>query len=105
MYGYGSFGRIGYDSPMDTNPFIPGTQLSPFDADPTRPGIQLPGAINGIPHYSSPYDTNPYLAGTQLGGGIGGCYGGGYGVGGYGLGGLGGTVTTTYTSYGTPGFF
>ena len=103
MFGYGSFGRIGYDSPMDTNPFIP--QLSPFDADPTRPGIQLPGSINAIPHYSSPYDTNPYLAGTQLGGGYGGCYGGGYG--GYGLGGgLGGTtVTTTYTTYGSPGFF
>ena len=85
--GYGGgFGGFGYASPMDTNPYLPGTQTSMFDADPTRPGIQLPGAINGIPHYSSPYDTNPYVAGTQtgFGGGMGGFggmggYGGGYG--------------------------
>ena len=57
---------FGYASPMDTNPFIPGTQTSCFDSDPTRPGIQAPGSVNRVPHYSSQYDTNPYLSGTQL---------------------------------------
>lgn len=67
MYG-GPFaqGGFGYSSSADTNPFIPGTQRSPYDADPTRPGIQAPGTINGIPHYSSSADTDPYRAGTQL---------------------------------------
>ena len=92
------YGRVGYASPFDTNPFIPGTQLSPFDADPFTPGIQLAGTPNYIPHYSSPIDTNPFLAGTQVGPvTLGGCYGG-FGV--------NETVTTT-TTYGPAygGFF
>lgn len=69
MYGgfNNCYGGYGYSSPMDTNPYLPGTQTSVFDSDPTRPGIQLPGSINGIPHYSSAYDTNPYLSGNQYG--------------------------------------
>jgi hypothetical protein len=62
----GGYGGYGYASSMDTNPYLPGTQTSYLDSDPTRPGIQLPGSVNGIPHYSSAYDTNPYLSGTQL---------------------------------------
>lgn len=127
MYGGGyGFGVPGYTAPgyassMDTNPFVPGTQLNPYDADPTRPGVQLAGtSINGIPHYSSPIDTNPFVSGTQVGGmtidgpggfgvgvGMGGM--GGMGYGGVGYGGVGGTTyTTTTTTYGTgfgPGFY
>ena len=84
----------GYSSPVDTNPYVPGTQLNPYDADPTLPGVQIAGtSINGIPHYSSGLDTNPYVSGTQIGGvcvdpglGLGGGYGAGY--------------TTTTTTYG-----
>lgn len=113
MYGgFGNYGGIpgyttpGYASTLDSNPFVPGTQINPYDADPTRPGVQLPGSINGIPHYSSPIDTNPYIAGTQVGGmGMGGM---GMGMGGMGMG-MGGsyTTTTTYTNtgYGGPGFY
>ena len=66
---------VGYASPWDTNPYMPGTQLY--------------GSPNIIPHYSSPFDTNPYVSGTQIGGmgygGMGMGYGGGYGgYGGYG---------------------
>lgn len=67
--GYGGYGA-GYSSSMDSNPYMPGTQISGYDTDLTRPGVQGYGSINGIPHYSSGYDTNPYLSGTQ-----GGCYG------------------------------
>ena len=83
-YGMGGYG-VGYSSPMDTNPYAPGTQFNAFDSDPTRPGVQMPGSLNGVPHYSSGYDTNPYLSGNQgggyggYGGGYGGAYGGGYG--------------------------
>ena len=105
MYGGGyGFGMPGYSSPMDTNPYVPGTQLNPYDADPTRPGVQLPGAINGMPHYSSPIDTNPFVAGTQVGGMTIGQPGMGMGMG-MGMGGAYTTTTTTYNSYGGTGFF
>lgn len=81
MYGYGGYG-YGYSSGMDSNPYMPGTQINRFDTDLTRPGVQGYGSINGMPHYSSAYDTNPYLSGTQGGFGYGG-YGGGYGGGCY----------------------
>lgn len=74
---------VGYSSPWDTNPYMPGTQLW--------------GSPNIIPHYSSPFDTNPFMSGTQTGfGGMG--YGGmGYGgCGGYGLG---------YGGYGGYGYY
>ena len=63
---------VGYASPWDTNPYMPGTQLW--------------GTPNLIPHYDSPWDTNPYVSGTQTGfGGMG--YGGyGMGLGSYGMG-------------------
>lgn len=109
MFGYSGFNRIGYDSPMDTNPFIPGTQLHPLDADPFTPGIQLPGSINRVPHYDGPFDTNPFLAGTQVGGmtvspvGMTSISPMGYGSIGYGAP-LCGTTYTTTTTYG-PRYF
>lgn len=81
-YGYngcygGGYGA-GYSSSMDSNPYVPGTQISGYDTDLTRPGVQGYGSINGIPHYSSGCDTNPYISGTQTGnygyGGYGGMY-------------------------------
>lgn len=75
-YGYNGFGA-GYASSMDSNPYLPGTQINRFDTDLTRPGVQGYGSINGMPHYSSAYDTNPYISGTQSGFGYGG-YGGMY---------------------------
>ena len=85
MYGgYGGFAGFGegYASSMDSNPYMPGTQINRFDTDLTRPGVQGYGSVNGMPHYSSAYDTNPYVSGTQMGGM-------GMGMGGMGMGGMG----------------
>ena len=98
-----------YDSPYDTNLFVPGTQPgfcnygginavphydSPYDTNPyvagTQPGVGYGGLINAVPHYDSPYDTNPYVAGTQPGG-----------IGYVGIGGPTTVTTTTYTSHST----
>ena len=97
MYG-GGYGGPGYSSNLDSNPYLPGTQVNPYDADPTRPGVQIAGtSVNGVPHYSNAYDQNPYVSGTQVGGVTNDNPLGGVGYTG-GVGGYTGTTTTTYTT-------